>query len=188
LDFYKELTPPQQKKAQENRNARAFEETQKNGQAAAYDKFWALYRKSCEQYNPAVAKAAEKEMFEVHMRQNSWGSFPIFANQYPDNIYVKDSAAAIKMQVAVRKNDADAYKKFILAYPQSVFVPIAVDSLYACTLREQNVEEYDYFVRTYPKYAKIDALWTAFYKEFCKSNSSAEFQKSYPTAPKTLYK
>jgi predicted Zn-dependent protease len=173
--------------ASESRNAIAWDEARKANTAAAYESFWTRYNESCQRYSPVIYAQAERELFESAMRQSEWADYAIFANKFPNNIYVQDSAAAIKMQIAIFKNSLEGYKKYLQAYPQSPFAKIALDSVFAHIERERPLEELDFFVRNYPQSIHIQAVWKILYQEFCKTESCPNaFYSAYPTAPKPL--
>ncbi len=187
LRIYKELSKPQLQKAQNNRNQAAFNEAKTAKTGTAMQDFWRLYAESCLTYSPDLYKIAEKELMEAYIRQNSWGGFPEFASLYPENIFVKDKDAAVKMQLSADKNTIPAYKSFLEAYPSSPFAKIAVDSIHSQTLQSANLENFDYFVRTFANYSNNGETWNGLYKLFCQTQTCpADFYKAYPNAPKNL--
>jgi len=187
LRIYKELSKPQLQKAHNNRNQAAFNEAKAAKTGTAMEDFWRLYAESCLTYSPELYKIAEKELLEAYIRQNSWSSFTDFASRYPENVYVKDKDAAVKMQLSADKNTITSYRSFLEAYPTSPFAKIATDSIHSHTLQSANLENFDYFVRTFPNYPNNSDIWNGLYKLFCQTSTCpADFYKSYPNAPKNL--
>lgn len=183
---YTGLNVAQTERIAHARNRLAYDEATKTNSADGWERFWQSYRPSLEKYSPAIARDAEKQLFEAYIRQHSWGDFYTFATRYEDNPFVRDSAAAIKMQMTVRKNTIPDYKDFLRAYPKSPFVKIATDSIYQLTMRSADIENYDYFVRNFPTYPQLPALWKAYYPLFCREQAGCPdaFYKHYPQAPK----
>lgn len=188
LANFKNLNVTQIERTHKQRNKLALEEAKQINTASAWQNFWKKYNESLKKYDEAIYKEAEKLLFAAYIKEKSWNSFAEFANQYPENIYVSDSAASIKMQLTVRKNTLEAYKAMLDAYPKTPLADIAKDSLYSKVLGAGDVIEYDFFVRKYTDYPEIIHLWNAFYKEYCKEdkNCATSFYEKYSAAPKNL--
>jgi hypothetical protein len=186
IGTYTGLNVAQTERIAHARNRLAFDETLKINTGDAWERFWQSYRESLEKHSKTLAREAEKYLFEAYIRQHSWGDFYGFAARYEDNPFVKDSAAAIKMQMTVRKNSLPDYKDFLRGYPKSPFAKIAIDSIFALTMRSADIENYDYFTHSFPNYPELPALWKAYFPLFCREQTGCPdaFSKKYPQAPR----
>jgi hypothetical protein len=188
LADYPNLNVAQIERATVARNRLAFDEATAINTGDAWENFWKKYRASCSTYSQPLYLQAERELFGGYMRQHSWRAYANFAHKYEDNIFVLDSAAAIKMQVTIQKNTIPAYKAMIEAHPKSPFVAIAVDSILSHTLRGSDVVNYDYFAHIYSNHPKIDTFWKRYFPLFCQTQGGCpdSFYQKYPTATKGL--
>lgn len=168
------------------RDLRGVEEAEKSGKYASFEDWYRRSHESALKLAPETAIRGEKGMLEAFVRQNGWQSFGEFAGTYPDNVYVKDQAAAQAFVQAAIKNQIAEYRGFINRYGQSPFVKIAADSLCSLMLTQGKVDEYDFFVRNYAAHPRINEVWQAFYKAFIEGNginSVFQFEQNYPGFP-----
>lgn len=188
LSNFKNLNVTQIERTHKQRNKLAFEEAKNSNSADAWQSFWKNYNESLKKYDEPIYKEAEKLLFSAYIKQHSWNNYAIFQNLYPENIYVADSSAAIKMQLTVRKNTLEAYQAMLEAYPKAEISTIAKDSLYVKVLESNDIIQYDFFVRNYSTYNNMTALWIALYKSYCQDNANCatSFYTKYTDAPKDL--
>ena len=188
LSQFKDLNVAQNERAHKQRNKLAFDLAKEKNTGDAWENCWKKYHESFKKYDEAIYKSADLYLFEAYIRQYSWNAYAEFAAKYPENVYVLDKDAAIKMQLAVRKNTIEAYKDMLVAYPTSPFSTIAKDSLAAQILASDDIVQYDFFVRKYGDYSGINKIWQGLYNLYCsdKNNCNTMFYEKYYQAPKGL--
>lgn len=184
-------TPIQFEKITIWRNQKGFKEILKKDNYREYENFRNRYLNSLQTYTPKTDSLLQMNLFESFMRENSWNQYNRFASKYPENVYVKDSAAAANYRPIATSNRSSDFKDFIIGFPESIFADLAVRQIFKLTMHGKRLGDYDYFVRNYPNFKKIDALWDRYLTLFLQRNgkeSSAEFIQNYPNAPKEILK
>jgi hypothetical protein len=191
LDEFDGPTPIQFEKVTIWRNKRGLEEVKKKDTYRGYENFRNRYFESLQSYTPETDSLLQMLLFESFMNENGWGQYGKFASKYPDNVYVKDSAAAANFRpIATSKRSSD-FKDFIIGFPNSVFADLAVRKIYKLTMHNERLGDYDYFLRTYPNFKDIDALWERYLELYIKREGEGaleRFKQNYPQAPKHILK
>lgn len=176
-------TPIQFEKITQWRNERGLELAQTRDNWYAYENFYKKHHESCLQYSPEVAIQLQKDMFEAYIHKWTWNHYKHFANMYPQNIYIKDSAAAINYRPIATSKKISDFKTFLTGFPKSVFAKLAIDNIYHLTMAGSILEDYDYFIRSYPNYNNLDKLILKYYTLLIREDSSVtkeDFIKMYP--------
>lgn len=167
------------------RNQRGLDEAAKINTWNALESFYKKHGESCHKISPEVDTQAQMLMFEAYMRERNWTDFYNISFAYPNNVYVRDSAAAAQYIPIALSNNINDYKKFLIGFPKSPFAKLAIDNIYRLTMESKDYELYDYFVRNFASHPKIESLWAQYYKLYTsenKNNASEEFLKNYPNA------
>jgi len=167
------------------RNQKGLQEAAKINTWNAFESFYKKHAESCKKVSPEVDTQAQVLMFEAYMRERNWNDFHTFSATYPNNIYVRDSAAASQYIPIALSNNINDYKKFLMGFPKSPFSKLAIENIYRLTMESTDYELYDYFVRSFTTHPKIESLWAQYYKLYTsenKNNASEEFLKNYPNA------
>lgn len=179
-------TPIQFDKATQWRNQRGLDEAVKLNTWNAYEHFYKKHHESCEKYTPHVDSQLQRFMFEAFVEESGWGAYAQFANQYPNNLYVLDSAAAANFLPIANSKSIQQFKNFLVGFPKSPFAKLAIDNIMKLTMESNTLEDYDYFVRTFPNHQGMSRFWERFHELFLKQkngDSDTEFRKMYPQAP-----
>lgn len=186
LTIFDGPTPIQHDKATQWRNQRGLDEASAVNSWNAYEHLYKKHYESIEKYTPHVDSQLQKRMFEAYVNEFGWSAFDRFANEYPNNVYVKDSAAAANFRPIANSSSITTFKNFLIGYPKSFFAKLAIDKIMQLTLQRTALEDYDYFVRTYPKHPNIDEVWKRYYQLFLEiqgADADKDFRKTYPQAP-----
>jgi hypothetical protein len=179
-------TPIQHDKATQWRNQRGLDEATKLNTWNAYEHLYKKHQESIEKYTPHIDSQLQQCMFEAYITEFGWSAFDRFANEYPNNVYVKDSAAAANYRPIANSSSISTFKNFLVGFPKSFFAKLAIDKIRQLTLQKTTLEDYDYFIRTYPKHPKINLVWKRYYQLFLEQqgrDAATEFRKIYPQAP-----
>ena len=177
-------TAVQGEKIMKLRNQRGLEEAAKLNTWNAFENFYKKHQENCRLLSPEVDTVAQLLMFEAYVNETNWNGYNRFAADYPDNIYVKETKAAEAFLEIAQSSKIDDYKKFVVAFPQSRFVKLAINSIYRLTMQSNDVALYDYFVRNHADHPKIKDFWRYYYSLFLKEfGTKADFRKMYPNAP-----
>lgn len=186
LNVFDGPTPIQFDKATQWRNQRGLDEATALGTWNAYEHFYKKHHESCQKYTPHVDTLLQKRMFEAFVSEWGWNAYSQFASNYPENIYVADSAAAANfLPIATSKSIKD-FKFFLMGYPKSPWAKLAIDNIMTQTMQGKQIEDYDYFVRTFPSHPGIEKLWEKYfqvYSQQSKKDALSEFKRMYPEAP-----
>ena len=90
-------------------------------------------------------------------------------------------------QLPTSKNIED-FKTFLIGYPNSPFAKLAKDNIMAISLKEDDIELYDYFVRTFPNHPNSNQLIVKYYQKLLGMQEikiPSDFSKIYPDIPIT---
>jgi len=186
LNVFDGPTPIQHDKAIQWRNQRGLDEATLLGTWNAYEHFYLKHHESCEEYTPHVDSQLQFRMFKAYIHEKGWGAYSQFENKYSENIFIVDSVAAVNFLPIATSKSIPAFKNYLVGYPNSPFSMLAIDYIMKLTLQKSTLEEYDYFVRTFPTHPGINTLWEQYHKLFLEikgTQADPEFRKMYPMAP-----
>ena len=152
-----------------------------------FETFYKKYHENSMKVSPDVDTLTQLLMFETYMKEQRWSNYALshFSQNYPENLYVKDSIPSKKYFEIANSTNAEDFKKFIISYPNSYYIRPAKQNIYRMTIESEDIEAYDYFVRIYPDYPGILKLWEKYLTVFSKLNNgnSDDFYKTYPNCP-----
>lgn len=184
---------PQVETVSKNRNIKALAEASQKNTFAAHKEFLEQYHKNAQSVDPQLAIKAEKLLFESYVKEKTWAMYFNFRETYPKNVYSLDSAGGFDMVKIVRKGDLPTFKAYHKAHPTSPFMKFAEDNMFDIIIKGNDIREYDFFVRQFPKYERNEQLWDKFYKLYIQEHGAkgvVSFYKKYKNYPnpKQLYK
>lgn len=186
LATYKTANNQQIEQVTRLRNELAFGKAIEKGSFAVMEDSYERYYKSCERFDPDLAELAQKKLFEFYIQENGWRLYPVFEKKYPFNIYVQDEKVAYEYIKIVRQKDQAKFWEFIQAYPKSPFVYLAQYEIVASIRYNPSLEQYDKFLRAFPKAEASASLWDEFYQAFLKEKGQMgifDFARLYPDYP-----
>jgi hypothetical protein len=186
LSIFDGPTPIQHDKATQWRNQRGLDEATRLNTWNAYEHLYKKHYESIEKYTPHVDSQLQQWMFESYVNEFGWSAFDRFAHEYPNNVYVTDSAAAANYRPIANSSSIVTFKNFLVGFPKSFFAKLAIDKIMQLTLQKTALENYDYFVRTFPKHPKINVVWKRYYELFLEiqgTDAEKKFRETYPWAP-----
>ncbi len=189
LQTYDGPTPIQFEKVTIWRNQKGLKKMQEIDRFSSYENFRKSYLEDLQKYTPGVDSVLQMEMFESFIQENSWGQYGRFKAKYPNNVYVKDSVAAAYYRPIATSPRISDFKDFIIGYPNSIFASLAVKQIYKLTMQYDRLGDYDYFVRSYPDFKGIEALWERYLELYLKqqgASAAEQFRQSYPNAPPSI--
>ena len=185
LVFYKKSKINYRNTIAQKRNQLAYENALKANNIKGFEVFLEKYKKSLKSKSSQLWKEGQKRLFEISMRENGWKSFQSFAKKYPRNPYVKDSKAR-KYLAIYDSNEKAKYQDFLDNYPTSLYQKFAKNKLAEWVLQNGTLEEFNWFLLSYPDGDLNKDLWKKFfalYKEKNGKTSVATFANSYPQYP-----
>lgn len=191
LDNFDGPTPIQFEKVTIWRNQRGLEEIRKKDSYRGYENFRSRYKEALQTYTPKTDSLLQMFLFESFMHENGWNQYNQFASKFPNNVYVKDSAAAVHFRPIATSNQLSNFKDFIIGFPNSVFADLAVRNIFKLTMDGTRLGDYDYFVRSYPNFKEIKTLWDRYLSLYIQrkgKESATEFIQNYPNTPKDILK
>lgn len=127
VDHYPDAGSRYLNQALTGRNQLAYRTARETDTEAAYAALLTQYGDDLKALNRAWYDAAQKLHFERYIKQHGWSSFPAFAEQYPDNIYVRDSL--FDDFKTLWAGPVSGFAGYISAYPEAPFIGFALDSL-----------------------------------------------------------
>lgn len=127
LDNYPESGSRYEGKAINARNQLVYQAARTADTEAAYTDLLASYGPDLKARNRSWYDAAEKLLFERYIENRGWSAYPAFAEQYPDNVYVRDSL--LDDFKALWGGPTRGFGTYIYVNPESPFLNFAVDSL-----------------------------------------------------------
>lgn len=187
LEHYQDIIDTRQrKKVNQWRNQWALDAAQKVNTYEVHVNVLKNYEVSFMEYTPELYKQLQQALLETYIAENGWMKYPNFEEEYPDHIYVKEDEAAYALIRLYRKRSLETMKEYIRAYPNSLFVKFAKDYLYELTIKQDKLEAYDYFLRTYPNYEDNNTMWEEFYQQYIAKKGQLaviDFAQQYPEYP-----
>lgn len=186
LNNYEGPSPVQYDNIVRWRNEQGLQEAQHRGRFHFYENLYQKYRESFAKYNPEDFVTLQKELFESYIGEWTWNSYNTFANRYPDNVYIADSAAAVEYRPIANSKNVEDFKTFLIGFPESPFAKLAKDRIMEIALTEDDIELYDYFIRTFPAHPNSNQLIVKYYHKLLgmqEIKTPADFSKIYPDIP-----
>lgn len=186
LEYYTTASKHQVEHMLKHRDLIAYRDALKIDNYTTYQQFLKQSETSCLQYNRDLLLRAQKKLFESYIAEKGWAYYPNFEEQYPDNIYVKDTEVAYAYLKIARKKSLIAFQKFTKAYPYSPFMKFAKAAMFDLIMQQNNLPDYDYFVRAFPWYEQKEAIWKKLYRLYLEEHglqSVQQFADAYPNYP-----
>lgn len=186
LNNYEGPSPVQYENIIRWRNTQGLKEAQQRNRFHSYQDLYKKHHESFAKYSPENFIVLQQLLFESYINEWSWNSYTTFANNYPQNIYVVDSAAAAEYRLIANSTNIDDFKTFLIGYPNSPFALLAKDNIFASIIEKDNIELYDYALRTFPNHRKINTLVFKYYQKLLsiqEIQSPNDFSKLYPHIP-----
>lgn len=178
LDKIKRPTPKQKRLAETHRNQLLFKQAIEIHQTDHYEAILQQHRKSLSYRTPKLYRQLQMRFFEASLSEMGWSNFDTLLQKYPRNPYSLDTA--INSYLAIHESgDIQAYKAFAKSLPSSAFANLAIDSLYELVLKQEQLQEFEFFIYSYPNYRKIGDLWYAYYAKYKKQRPLLEDLESF---------
>ncbi|MGH1337897.1 MAG: hypothetical protein ACRBFS_17380 [Aureispira sp.] len=186
VKYYTTSNQQQLEKAYQQRNFLVVEQAEKSNKFAQYKIAWEQYRQNMARYNPEEIQKIERYLLESYVEEKGWAMYPRFEELYPENTYVLSKDAAYDYLKIRKQSNLAVFQDFMEAYPKSPFTKFAKDKMLELTIKGANLEDYDSYVRAYPKQKGIDQLWQRFYDLYAPQKQSSTiltFIEAYPNFP-----
>lgn len=138
------------------------------------------------EYSPELHPKLEEGLITTYIAEKGWALYPNFEEQYPKSIFVQQDKEAYALIKIYRHRTIEKINEYIRAYPNTLFLIFAKQYLFELTKAQDNLEAYDYFLRTYPDYHDNEEMWKHFYDVYLEQKGQAsvvEFDKQYPNYP-----
>lgn len=172
-------------KAVEERNRLAFEAARSLDTETAYTQLLDKYGEELKSRNRSLYDAAQRAQFEHYIERTGWSGYDSFAEQYPDNIYVRDSL--YEAFQATWYGPVTGYQDFIVNYPDAAITRFAIDSLGMRLGEQADTVLSRQFLAQYPAHPARDRVYGAWYESlktrFRSINDLDRFRTNNPDFP-----
>ena len=127
LDHYPGSGSRYEGKAMTARNELAYKAAREADTETAYTDLLNQYGDDLKARNRSWYDATQKLLFERYIEKRGWSAYPAFAEQHPDNVYVRDSL--LDDFKSVWEGPTRGFASYIYTNPESPFLYFALDSL-----------------------------------------------------------
>jgi TolA-binding protein len=164
-----------------------FQIVLKNPSEEAYDQFQKTNPWAAEQ--PHAIYSRDSIAYLKSKAANTSAAFDLFLKKYPESEFKKEALNNFYRLQYKENTDGKTISSFLgfeKQFPSNPYVSDAQDQVYNLSTARNQVKDYDFFIKTYPKNRNVENAWRKLYQLYMSDYSLErleKFQTEYPNYP-----